>query len=29
MIDVIPDSDAAVHEAIQALLERGLLVPKT
>jgi len=28
MIDVIPDSDAAVHEAIRALLERGLLTPK-
>jgi len=29
MIDVIPDSDAAVHEAIRALLERGLLAPKS
>jgi hypothetical protein len=28
MVDVIPDSDGAVHEAIRALLERGLLVPK-
>jgi hypothetical protein len=28
MIDVIPDSDAAVQEAIRALLERGLLRPK-
>jgi hypothetical protein len=29
MIDVIPDSDAAVHEAIRTLLERGLLAPKS
>ena len=28
MIDVIPDSDGAVHEAIRALLERGALRPK-
>jgi hypothetical protein len=28
MIDVIPDSDGAVQEAIRALLERGVLRPK-
>ena len=28
MIDVIPDSDGAVQEAIRALLERGVLKPK-
>jgi hypothetical protein len=29
MIDVIPDSDGAVQEAIRALLERGVLRPKS
>jgi hypothetical protein len=28
MIDVIPDSDGAVQEAIRSLLERGVLLPK-
>jgi hypothetical protein len=28
MVDVIPDSDGAVQEAIRALLERGILAPK-
>jgi hypothetical protein len=28
MIDVIPDSDGAVLDAIRSLLERGVLKPK-
>ncbi len=28
MIDVIPDSDGAVHDAIRALLDRGLMLEK-
>jgi hypothetical protein len=28
MIDVIPDSDGAVQEAIRGLLENGVLLPR-